>query len=121
MQIQKLILSATRANHDTIAITPCGAGTCIKSHNSKELGGQIGGAEILSAGGSSSVQLLPESFMDTLDSISSDEVRGLHAVGWLINVSLEGITLFANQAAGARRHGHYDQVAVQQSKLRRVA
>ncbi len=121
MKIQNLILRALQQNHDTIAITPCGAGTCIKSHNSKEVGGQIGGAEILSAGGSSCIQMFHESIMDILDSISSDEVRGLHAVGWLINVSLEGITLLANQAAGGRRHGHYDQVAIQQNKLRRVA
>lgn len=121
MKIQNLILSATRANHDTIAITPCGEGTLIKSYSSKEPGDVIGGGNILSAGGSSSIQMLAESFMDTLDYLSNDDVHGLNAIGWLVNTSHNSLTLFANPHAGGRRHDYHDKVAAYREKLRRVA
>lgn len=121
MNISKLISSATRANHDTIAITPCGDGTLIKSYSSRELGGVIGGGNVLSAGGASCAQMCPESLMDLLDSLSDSDVRGLMAVGWLFDVSDTKLTLFANPSAGGRRHSFHEQVASYRQSLRRVA
>ena len=121
MNIKSLILSATRANHDTITLTPCGDGTLIKSYSSRELGDVIGGGNILSAGGSSSAQMRPESLMDLLDSLGDDDVRGLKAVGWLFDVSHDKLTLFANPAAGGRRHSYHERVATYRQNLRRVA
>ena len=121
MHTQKLILDAVRAGYDTIKITSCGSGTLIKSSNSNKMNGYLGGANILSAGGSSNAEIREESLMDTLDTISDGDVRGLLAVGWLINASCHSITLFKNPAAGGRRHQNYTEVAIEQSKLRRVS
>ena len=121
MQIKNLVLAATRVAHDTIAITHCDSGTLIKSYSSRELGGVIGGGNILSAGGASSVRICPESLMDLLDSLSDADVRGLKAVGWLFDVSHNKLTLFANPTAGGRRHSYHEEVASYRQSMRRVA
>ena len=81
----------------------------------------IGGAEILSASGSSHVEMLPESLIDILNSISNDVVVGMNSVGWLINVGHSHITIFENSIAGGRRHNYHDKIAAYREKLRRVA
>lgn len=119
MNISKLILSANRQGYDSITVTAYGEGSLLKMSSSNRPGGLIGGGEILSAGGGSVVVEREQSYLDTLDSISDEDVRGLLAVGWLIDVSHERIRLFENRRAGGRRYAY--EPATTSAKARRVA
>lgn len=81
----------------------------------------VGGENILSARGASTVQMHDESLMDFMDDISNDDVHGMMMVGWLINITNQGVILFVDHSAGGRKHAYHDQVASLRAKIARVA
>jgi hypothetical protein len=119
MNIGSLIVAATHQGFDNVTIIACGEGSLLKMSSSNRPGGFIGGGDILSAGGGSVVMEREQSYLDTLDSISDEDVRGLLSVGWLIDVSHERIRLFENRRAGGRRYAY--EPATAKAQARRVA